>query len=257
MLRKKQIISLVFLGFSILLTSIASAADSAPEFYKNDPKNLNEDPNYSPGDVPLNEIFPAQTVYYAKKTELIQSVNFSEKNFLTTLDVGEISFSIMKNKTVPVLGYFRNYFGILSVGADKPERMDMIIDVNSLDTGVPGRNNRILNIFFESMKPDFGTAFITFNSFDMHDKSLSDMSVMELSRIEASGTLTLNGETKDISAYLAIKKEGDTWVVETEEPIQIKISDFGFGDRVYELMKSCNHQSMGNTVDVKVKLYLK
>ena len=46
-------------------------------------------------------------------------------------------------------------------------------------------------------------------------------------------------------------------MVETREPVRLLLSDFEFGDRVYELMKACNHKSIGTAVEVKVSLYFK
>jgi len=46
-------------------------------------------------------------------------------------------------------------------------------------------------------------------------------------------------------------------MVETAEPAIVRISDYGFGDKAYALMKECNHKSLGNVVEVKVQLYLR
>jgi len=246
-------VSMVLVAFFVVLLPLAQR--QVPEHFYNPLENINPDPYYAPGDFPLAEIYEAKVMYYVKKTELGE-VAVTVGSAVTT-GMGEITFLSVKNEDETVLGYFRNYFGALTVGDGGPESMDMVIDVNSLDTGVPGRNNRILNIFFESMKPDLGTAIITFDGFDLGGKTLGDWAEGKTSAIQASGTITLNGVRQAITAILYVTKQGGTWMVETAEPIGLLISDFAFGDQPYELMKSCNHKALGNAVEVEVKLYLR
>jgi polyisoprenoid-binding protein YceI len=250
-----------FVAILILLWQLpsvnAQVSKKAPEHFFNNPANLNPDPDYTPGDFPLADIYKAQTIFYTQRSELIAAADVASGDYLYTVGAGEVSFSVMKNETAPVLGYFRDYLGVVKMGPNGPEKMTMVIDINSLDTGVPGRNNRILNLFFESMKPDWGTARVEFDKFDLHGNTLETLEDGQLHRIEAYGTLTLNGKTQKMSAYLKVLKQGGTWAVETEEPVPLFISDFGFGQRIYELMKSCNHKSMGNEVRINAKLYFR
>jgi hypothetical protein len=241
----------------ISVFSLASARAEVPEHFYNAPENINPDPNYTPGDWPLPEVFEAKTLYQAKKSELIETADLSDQDHLFTLGWGEIRFTNLKNETAPVMGYFRNYSGIATVGSAGPRNVTVLVDINSLDTGVPGRNNRILAIFFESVKPELGAAQIEFDQFDLDARSWSDLSEGAPQEIEAAGTISLNGSVQPISARLIIQKQGDTWSVKNAEPITLKISDFGFGDRVYDLVKSCNHNSLSNAVEVNVELYLR
>ena len=227
------------------------------EHYYNDPSNIHPDPDYVPGDLPLEDVYEANTIYFLKKAVLAESLIEGGEGVVSTLGVGEISFSIAKNESAEVLGYFRDYLAVISMNKKGPERMEMLIDINSLDTAVPGRNNRILNLFFRSMESDLGDAVVVFDQFDLGKSSFKSWREGQTYAIGASGSIVLNGVARNISATLDVTPRNRGWVVETQEPIALLISDFQFGNRVYDLMKSCNHISIGNTVGVRVQLYFK
>jgi hypothetical protein len=242
----------IVLVSALLLVSHSTFAASAEYFY-NPPENINPDPNYTPGDYALADVYASELAYQTSEVALINEAALGDDARVFTLGAGEISFSSTKNETASVLGYFRNYLGVGEVGGQGPTKMEMIIDINSLDTAVPGRNNRILNLFFKSMMPDLGTARIVFYRLDISevkDKRGSQS-------MTAVGTMTLNGVSQSIAAELMMTQEGRTWKVETKEPLSLLISDFGFRDEIYELMRECNHQSLRNQVDVSVKLYFR
>ncbi len=241
----------VFLLCSLILSVLVLPVYAQnPEHFYNAPENINPDPNYVPGDFPLADVAQAKAVYQTKKEALAKKTGM-----VSTQGAGEIVFTSYKNETVTVLGYLREYFGVAEVdAAGDPLRMDMVLDLNSLDTAIPGRNNRILNIFFESMNPDYGTLEIVFDRFmtviveDVEGKPKA---------VTALGTLKMNGVEQEITAELNITRTGDAWLVKSREPVVLYIADFNFGNRVYDLMKACNHKALGNKVEVNVELNFK
>ena len=245
------------LVFCVVFLPGPLAMAEVPEHYYNPPENINPDPNYTPGDLPLADIAQSEMIYYAKKTELAAKQDVADPKYLTTLGRGEITFSSIKNETKPVLGYFRDFWGLAFLGENGPASVEFVIDVNSLDTGVPGRNHRILNLFFESMKPEWGTVVVNFSSFDLGGLGWADFTDGVAHPLTAGGTVTLNGVTRSITAKLNAAVQNNTWVIESAEPLKLLISDFDFGERPLELMRSCNHASLGNAVEIKVKLYFK
>lgn len=239
----------------ILSFAVLPAHAQNPEHFYNAPENLNPDPNYVPGDFPLADVSQAKAVYQTKREALVKKLEAQKTNTVSTQDAGEIIFTSYKNETVAVLGYLRESFGVAEVdAAGDPLRVDMVLDINSLDTAVPGRNNRLLNIFFESMNPDYGTIEIVFDRFmtvvaeDIEGKPKA---------VTALGTLKMNGVEQEVSAELNITRTGDAWLVKSREPVVLLISDFNFGNRVYDLMKACNHKTLGNKVEVNVELNFK
>ncbi|MSR77209.1 MAG: YceI family protein [Candidatus Omnitrophica bacterium] len=243
-------------AFLMMFLFSSTLRAEAPEHFYNANENLNPDPKYTPGDVPLEDTNKARSFYTAEQQELAASGDTASE-VLYTLGHGEISFSAVKNETANVLGFFRNYFGVVKIKDGIPVGLTMVIDINSLDTAVPGRNNRILNLLFRSMTPELGTARVEFQELDWGGKSFAEAGDGAVHGIKASGTLDLNGVQKPITASLNLQKQKGIWAVETASPISILISDYQFENRVYELMKSCNHKSIGNQVDVKVELFFK
>lgn len=229
----------------------------APEHFCNAPENLNPDPDFTPGDWPVPDPFAVRTVYYQRLSEMVTEEGVSSADRLQTIGIGEVRCTILKNETAEVLGYFRNFFGSMRLGKQGPEQMSMIVDINSLDTGVPGRNHRILDFFFQSSKPEWGTALLSFDRFDLQGEKWAAWDDGLAHPIRAQGTIEMNGVKQPVAADLNVWRSQRTWIAESREPIQLQIMDFNFGERVYAMMKSCNHKSVSNKVQVKVKLYLK
>lgn len=235
-------------------TEITLTGDSTA-FFKNSPEFINPDSLYVPGNFPLAEVANARTVFLATKQGLESAI--TDPDAVVTINAGEIAWTSYKDGGKPVLGYFRNYFGVVKFSKKGIERADLVIDINSLDSAIPGRNNRILNFFFESMKPEFGTAELTLTKIEADEKAVKAAERGQAQSVAASGTLTLNGVTKEVTTTLLLAKNGKTWSIETSQPIMLLISDFGFGGPVFTLMKECNHHSLGNAVRVKAKLYFR
>ena len=249
----KQISFIITFFFVIATPSFGQVA----EHFYNDPTNLHADPNYTPGDFSLSDQNDARTYYQVKKEELVMEEDALKLGELFSTGLGEIRFTTIKNESAQVLGYFRHYFAVASLSEVGIQSLKILIDVNSLDTAVPGRNNRILEIFFESMKPELGTVIIELTEFDMTQAQWNQLQSGEEVSLQTSGNIFLNNVSKNIAIPLSFKKQNQTWLIKTQEPFELLISDFDFGDRIYELMKECNHESMGNKVKVESKIYLR
>jgi polyisoprenoid-binding protein YceI len=230
-------------------------AGDSTTFFHNLPEFINPDTLYVPGDYPLPEVANARAVYLAAKQSLESAVEDSDAAL--SINAGEIAWTSYKDGGKPVLGYFRNYFGVLKFSKKGIERADLVIDVNSLDSAIPGRSNRILALFFESMKPEFGTAELKLSKFSFDEGSFRAAEHGKPQTVSASGSLTMNGVSREVTTSLLIVKTGKTWRVETARPLLLLISDFGFAARVFALMKECNHRSLGNAVQVNAKLYFR
>ena len=249
----KSITNLIFI--LSVTTTLCAQADTPPQHFFNAPEHINSNPDYVPGEYALADTHSAKTYYFSKKEELISQGLLLDPQQKITTGLGSITFSNIKNETAKVLGYFRNYSGSLSTKGMNITGLQLVIDINSLDTAVPGRNNRIMDIFFQSLKPELGTAIINFT--DIKTKSLQKNSIATAFVCEANGTIDLNGVTKPIQAKLQITDTNGTWTVELQSPLSLYISDFGYENNVYSLMKACNHKSISNEVEINAKIYLR
>jgi len=254
---KKLLITFILLALFIPTSCTAQIENTVPDHFYNPKENLNPDPDHTPGNFDLADISVSKSAFYIQKGDLIQSTKASGGKLLFTLGSGELTFDSIKNETATVMGYFRNYFGVATMNDAGLEKLDMLVDINSLDTAVPGRNHRILNLFFRSMKPELGTATISFTEFEYGNKTLSDLEDGQVHTISASGSLTLNNTPQNIYATLNIQRINESWHVTTLAPISLLITDYNFGNRPYELMVSCNHKALGNKVGVNVDMYFR
>jgi hypothetical protein len=107
------------------------------------------------------------------------------------------------------------------------------------------------------MRPELGTADLRLSEFRMKDGSLRTAESGRKQVVQASGTITLNGTTREIRTELAVEKQGKTWLISTQNPMTLLICDFFSGARVFNLMKECNHRSLGNAVKVNAKLFFR
>ena len=240
-----------------MILSTLSAFAAAPEHFYNPPENINPDPAYTPGAYATPETQPARTVYLNQKQALATPEELTSADRLFTLNGSEVSFTAIKNEKAKVLGYFREFFGVLKVQKGVPASMTMVIDINSLDTAVPGRNNRLIDLFFESTKPEFGAASVDFDKLDLGGKTLAQLEDGKEHAVEASGKIKLNGVEGPLSAELTVQKTGAVLSVKTTKPVDLLISDFNFAHRIPDLLKACNHKSLGNHIAINVNLYLK
>ncbi len=246
---------------SVLFWSLSAAfafaeSEKTKDYFYNPPEFVREDPNYTPGDYPLEDTNQARMAYYLQKDELADAFE-KDPALLVSLDTGEITFTSVKNGSKPVQGYFKNYFATAKLGPTGIQSFKMIVDVNSLDTAVPGRNNRILDLLFQSMRPEFGTAVFNLENADPGVGPVDKLEPGKQYPMKAEGNLTLNGITKPVTVSLLIQKNQGVWKAETSESFVLKLSDFGFTERAYALMKACNHKSLKNEVEIRVKLYFK
>ncbi len=252
--RNKWLIAVLFL---VVFTSSAFSAEAPPEHFQNPPENINPDPNFVPGSYPIPDTYAARSAYELKRSELVGSALNGEAERIYSIGNGEIQFSSVKNETANVIGSFRNFSAVGMIGEEGPKQLDLIVDLNSIDTGVPGRDRRIQSLFFQSIKPELGTVSVIFDRINLGGLLRSALEDGTTHQILAQGTLLLNGVSQMVSASLNVTKKSGTWTVETISPVSVLISDFSLGERAYELMKACNHKSIGNAVSVTVKLYLR
>jgi len=250
---KKTILTLIV--FSVFLWQSQAVLAKDETHFFNPIENFNRDPNYVPGQYDKQDTNMAESAYYLKQSEYVDKSKGSDH--LVVLGGGDITFSSTKNESAEVLGYFREYYGYVDVANDMPKAMFLVINVNSLDTSVPGRNNRILDLFFRSFEPELGKIVVEFKTIEVSGKTLSELSDGQEHTVDVRGNVFLNGQRKEVKASVTIKRQQGAWHAYTAKPITLFLSDFNYEKEVYALMKSCNHKSISDKVDVMINVYLK
>lgn len=239
------------LGFC-LPTAQAGKRDKTPDHYTN--SHTNPDPDFAPGPYPAPDTKAALEHYDTMVDaldpdgDLILDVQKEEGN--------EISWKAIKNKTASVLGYFRTYDGYISFNNGKFSKAELLISVNSVDSAVPGRDDRIRTIFFKSMQSEMSTAILVLDRILDGPPYLSAIQNGATHEIIVDGFFTLGTETLPVRVQLQVMWNNDkeVLIIKTLKPLQLLVSDLSLEKGLPELMKECNHKSVGNLVEIGCQL---
>ncbi|MEF1260254.1 YceI family protein, partial [Vibrio harveyi] len=79
---------------------------------------------------------------------LFSSASFAADNYTLDSNFSSVSFATIKNQFVVEPATINTLSGTL----DSNGKFDVAIDLNSIETGIPIRNTRLNEIFFESAK---------------------------------------------------------------------------------------------------------
>lgn len=255
-MRLLKLISVSILGLMIGLNATDARArknDDPPEHYVNKSKSFNSDPDYVPGDYPAPDTKASDENY----TVMVDNLD-PEGDILDVMreEGDEITYTAIKNKTASVLGYFRTYDGYISFKEGKFNKAELLINVNSTDSGIPGRDNRIISLFFQSMKPELGTAVLILDKITDGNPYIAAVQNGAVHQIKTSGLFTFGAVTLSINAMLQVQwdPEKEILSVQTAEPVEILISDLKLDGNVPALMEECNHKSLGNLIKISCKL---
>ena len=229
----------------------------APEHFINPPENINPDPNYVPGDYALPDLTQALS-FFATARRRLDAMEIQKGDKLFRLKkTGEIRVTVTKNQTIPVLAYFHDFDGYILFRQGVFSETKLIISLNSWDTAVPGRDNRVRALLFESMLPEkaIATLHLTHIGSDLIElDKLQDQSPLT---VEVSGVLAIGGIVKPVRAMIEIDWGHGKWKVKQAKPLEILISDFGFGEKALTLMEACNHKSIANKISIEWELEFK
>ena len=231
--------------------SAQSAANTAPEHYEN--PNVNPDPNFAPGDYPKPDV-EAATAEFDKQVEALAPQG--DVYYVSNEEEDEITWTAVKNETASVMGFFRAFDGYVSLQNAQFAKAELLIDVNSLDSAVPARDNRLKTIFFQSMKPELGTARLVLDKAVEGNAAFSALEDGAPHPLTLGGNFTLGASTVPVQAKLEVKwdKTDEIFYVRTLEPLTLFISDLKLDGNMPELMKECNHKSVGNAIKITCKL---
>lgn len=135
-------------------------------------------------------------------------------------------------------------------GAVSDSGAELVVDLGSVDTLIPIRNERMRELLFEVAS--FPTA--TFRT-GIDLDTLEDLAVGESRRMDVSGELDLHGETQPLTATLLVTRTAmDRVGVATTRPIVISADAFALGDGVARLREIAGLDSITPMVPVSFAL---
>ena len=173
---------------------------------------------------------------------------------LADLDKSAIRLAIVKDHdaTAPVVATMSLRDGVLSTGDPALSFARLTFDLSTFDSGVPMRNDRVKQFFFETSAGD--TAELVARP--LPEAALAGLREKKpVVHTKVEGDLTLHGRTAKVTLPLdvGVDARGTIWV-KTAKPIEVKISDFGLRENSMRLMRICMHESIDDVVKIEASL---
>ena len=161
-------------------------------------------------------------------------------------EASELRFVTTKNTNLAEVQQFKRLAGdIAPSGAVK-----LVIDLASIETRVPLRNERMQNMLFDIAR--FPVAQFE-GVVDMNQvKALDAGASID---VDVAGKLTIRGQTQDANAALrVVKLKGDKLLVTTRSPILVFASSFDLASGVEKLREIMGLPNIVGTVPVSFAL---
>lgn len=165
-----------------------------------------------------------------------------------SLDAGasSVNFISIKNDAVGEVHSFGALSGQIGKGGDAT----LSIDLDSVDTLIPIRNERMREMLFETAK--FPSATVTAS---VDPEVLSGAGVSGVVRTDLPVTLSLHGMEKTWDAALVVIGQVDGGVrVFSATPILVNAADFGLDAGVTALREIAGLKAISNSVPVTLEL---
>ena len=167
----------------------------------------------------------------------------------------QVQISVIKDKDTksPVVGRMMLTDGAVALSSPTPSAR-LSIDIDTIDTGVPIRNERVRNIFFETSGVGWDTIEVVIPAIPAAVvAALRDQRKVDQAKLDA--TLRVHGRTvMTVLTVDASYSEDGRLTVKTSTPAQIKISDFTLSDNLHRLSSICMHDSIDDLVLVEATL---
>lgn len=168
------------------------------------------------------------------------------------LTKSKITLSIIKDRDTksPVVATVLLRDGAVALG---PGTARLTIDLDTFDSGIPLRNERVRGIVFETSGVGWDTAELTVQK--IPDDVLASIREKKLVRTKLDAAMKIHGHTANLvlPVEASLRPDGALWV-KTTEPLAVKTSDFDLVGNVKRLSQICMHDSIDDVVNVEVSL---
>ena len=153
-----------------------------------------------------------------------------------------LSFVTIKAKDKAEINSFGQIGG--TVGGDGQVTVTLLLD--SVDTLVPIRNERMRQILFETS--NYKEAVLTAK---VDPKAVADLAVGQSDLITAEGSLALHGQSQPMTITMqAAKLDAGTLMVASAKPLIVDAAKFGLSDGVEKLREIAGLESISEAVPV-------
>jgi len=153
-----------------------------------------------------------------------------------------------KNASVAETHHFNSLVGYIGKDGD----IQLSIDLNSVDTMIPIRNDRLKEMLFETAR--FPTAKV---STKVDPAILEEVAKGATVNTEVPVSLELHGMEKSLTVPVTVFSDGGSMRVMTPHPVVIRAEDFGLAGGVEALRAVASLKSISTAVPVSFSLLFK
>jgi polyisoprenoid-binding protein YceI len=164
------------------------------------------------------------------------------------LDGDDSAVSFVSTKAINVAEVHR--FGTLSGGVDEAGQVDISISLESVDTGIELRDERMRGMLFDTETYAAATVSATVDA-----DAIDAMSPGESADMVIEGNLDLHGESRPLTMDVVVTRSGDDrLLVVSKKPIVVNAPEFRLGEGVEALREIAGLPSISLAVPVSFVL---
>ncbi len=153
-----------------------------------------------------------------------------------------LTFISIKSKNIAEIHTFQQMSGTI----DDDGQATVTLDLDSVETLIPIRNERMREFLFETT--EFKEAVLRAK---VDTQMVTGLSVGETTVVAAEGTLSLHGEGQAMSVLMrAAKLANDTVMVASVKPLIVDATKFGLDDGIEKLREIAGLPSISTAVPV-------
>lgn len=156
-----------------------------------------------------------------------------------------VNFLSVKNSSIAELHHFKSLTGSIAEDGEA----QLVIDLDSVETLVPIRNQRMRELLFETVR--FPSATLSAQV----PEEVLDIAAGESATTKIDLTLSLHGESKTYAADMLVSRDADgSLQVSTREPMVVAAKDFGLAEGVNTLCEVAGLEAISTAVPVSAHL---
>lgn len=179
-------------------------------------------------------------------TLLLVSTQMACADWKLNNDLSVLSFMSTKNAAITEVHSFKHITGMLSESG----KAQLKIDLDSVETNVPIRNERVRQFLFETDK--YASAEV---ELQVNMNALRKLKVGEIKSLKIDATLSLHGIKKEIQTTVNVYKGLNSTInVATVSPIILQTPAYQFEKGLAKLQEIANLQSIATSVPVVFSL---
>jgi len=158
-----------------------------------------------------------------------------------------------RDTTSPVMITIPLFDGAATLSGTGSARL--VFDLDTIETGIPLRNERVRLVFFETTSVGWDTIEIAVPQIPAPVlAAIKDKRKATVVKLDAK--VKLHGKESAVPLVVDVTREGERVIVKSAAPIEVKISELGLTDNLRRLSALCMHDSIDDVVKIDATIEL-